>query len=83
MVRRGRRFESVRGLCKSAARRRFLVQNDLVGVERAVGMEPWMEPSGSRRTARSAFAPGTTGEGRDPARPLAGSVILIPLNSPA
>jgi hypothetical protein len=29
MVRRGRRFESVRGLCKSAARRRFLVRLDL------------------------------------------------------
>jgi hypothetical protein len=30
MVRRGRRFESVRGLCKSAAPRRVLVQVDLL-----------------------------------------------------
>ena len=33
----GRRFESVRGLCKSAARRRFFVQIDLLQGERAVG----------------------------------------------
>jgi hypothetical protein len=39
----GRRFESVRGLCKSAGNRRFLVQLDLLGLERAVGMEPFME----------------------------------------
>src|SRR5207248_6043079 len=41
----GRRFESIRGLCKSAARRRFLVQTDLLVVEGAVGMEPFMELS--------------------------------------
>jgi hypothetical protein len=43
MVRRGRRFESVRGLCKSPARRRFCVQVDLHVQPRAVGMEPFME----------------------------------------
>jgi hypothetical protein len=51
----GRRFESVRGLCKSAAaRRRFLVHVDLLLVERAVGMEPFMELSRSRGAQRIA-----------------------------
>ena len=50
MVRRGRQFESVRGLCKSAGNRRFLVQADLLHVERAVGMEPFMKLS--RRQVR-------------------------------
>jgi hypothetical protein len=45
MVRRGRRFESVRGLCQSAVQRRFCVQPDLQGRQRAVGMEPIMELS--------------------------------------
>ena len=31
--------------CKSAARRRFCVQIDLLRIERAVGMEPFMELS--------------------------------------
>src|SRR6266508_4242235 len=44
----GRRFESVRGLCKSAAKRRFFVQSDLLFVAPAVGMEPFMELSRSR-----------------------------------
>jgi len=39
----GLRFESGRGLCKNAARRRFLVQVDLLNVERATGMEPFLE----------------------------------------
>ena len=39
------RFESGRGLCKSAARWRFSVHVDLLVIERAVGMEPFMEPS--------------------------------------
>ena len=34
--------------CKSAARRRFLVQGDLLFVERAVGMELFMELSGTQ-----------------------------------
>jgi hypothetical protein len=51
MVRRGRRFESVRGLCKSAGNRRFLVQGDLLLLRRAVGMEPFMELSSSERLA--------------------------------
>jgi hypothetical protein len=51
-VRRGRRFESVRGLCKSAACRRFFVRIDLLPGERAVGMEPFMEPSGRKRPLR-------------------------------
>jgi hypothetical protein len=33
------------GLCKSAARRRFLVQIDLLSVDRTVGMGPFMELS--------------------------------------
>jgi hypothetical protein len=41
----GLRFESGRGLCKSAARRRFLVHADLRRAQRAVGMEPFMELS--------------------------------------
>jgi hypothetical protein len=58
MVRRGRRFASVRGLCKSAARRRFLVQIDLLNVDRAVGMEPFMELSRPRgRTVEPNFQP--------------------------
>ena len=46
MKRKGgrRRFESVRGLYKDAARRRFCGQDDLLFVARAVGMEPFMEP---------------------------------------
>jgi len=48
MVRRGRRFESVRGLCTSAVRRRFLVQADLLLTQRTVGMEPFMELSRRR-----------------------------------
>jgi hypothetical protein len=44
-------FESVRGLCKSAARRRFCVRVDLQVQPRAVGMEPIMELS-RRRGAR-------------------------------
>lgn len=44
----GRRFETVKGLCKSAARRRSLVQVELRRVERAVGVEPIMELSRSR-----------------------------------
>ena len=40
MVRKGRRFESVRRFCKGAARQHYLVQVDMLRVERAVGMEP-------------------------------------------
>jgi hypothetical protein len=36
----GLRFESGRGLCKSPGKRSFSVQNNLPGVESAVGMEP-------------------------------------------
>jgi len=39
MVRRRRRFESFRGLCNGAARRRLLVQIDLLPGEREVGVE--------------------------------------------
>jgi hypothetical protein len=42
MVRRGRRFESVRGLAKSPLTG-VSVQNDLLFVACAVGMEPFME----------------------------------------
>ena len=34
------------GLAKAAARRRFFVQINLLHVDRAVGVEPFMEPSG-------------------------------------
>jgi hypothetical protein len=43
MVRRGRRFESGRGLCKSPARRRFSVQVDVRSQQRDVGIELFME----------------------------------------
>src|SRR5437763_11906856 len=46
MVRRGRRFESVRGLCKSPAKRGFFVLLRLHCPQRAAGVEPFMEPSG-------------------------------------
>jgi hypothetical protein len=42
MVRRGRRFESVRGLCKRQA---YYDQGYLKPVQRAVAMEPFMELS--------------------------------------
>ena len=42
MVKRGQRFESVRGLAKSPLTG-FVVQNDLLFVARAVGMAPVME----------------------------------------
>jgi hypothetical protein len=45
MVRRGRRFESVRGLCKSAANARFSFRLRLQTAQRVVGMEPFMELS--------------------------------------
>src|SRR6266513_4541695 len=47
MVRRGRRFESVRGLCKSHANRGFSCRSNLHELQHAVGMEPFMEPSDS------------------------------------
>jgi hypothetical protein len=43
------------GFRKSAAYRRFLVQIDLLRVERAVGMEPRMEPSGQERAPGHRF----------------------------
>jgi hypothetical protein len=46
MVRRGSRFESGRGLCKTAADRPFLDQADLFRIERAVRTDPFVEPSG-------------------------------------
>jgi hypothetical protein len=39
----GRRFESVRGLCKSRANRGFFCRRNLHGRQFAVGMEPFME----------------------------------------
>jgi hypothetical protein len=62
MVRRGRRFESARGLCKGPANRRFLFHEYLHDLQRAVGMEPFMEPSGSERaleeSEKSTHSPG-------------------------
>jgi hypothetical protein len=43
MVRRGSTVRVRQRALKSAARRRFLVQIDLLRVDRAVGMEPFME----------------------------------------
>jgi hypothetical protein len=45
----GLRFESGRGLCKSAANRRFVFQLDLQNRQCAVGMGPFMELSVRRR----------------------------------
>jgi hypothetical protein len=42
-VRRGRRLESVRGLYKSPAKRGFFFRVHLLGTQRAVGIEPFME----------------------------------------
>jgi hypothetical protein len=50
----GRRFESVRGLCKSAANRRFLFRLHLQSRQCAVGMEPFVERSGSQRAIETA-----------------------------
>ena len=55
----GRRFESVRGLCKSAGKWRFLDQTSLLRVERAVGMERFMELS-----ARSGISARTQADDR-------------------
>jgi len=49
MVRRGRRFESVRGLCKRPARRPLIAQIQLLLFQRGVGMEPLVELSSSER----------------------------------
>jgi hypothetical protein len=49
MVGGGRRFESVRGLCKIPAKRGFFFRVGLQDPQRAVGMEPFMEPSGRVR----------------------------------
>jgi hypothetical protein len=52
MVRRGLRFESGRGLCKSAASQRFRFRIHLHYFQRAPGMEPFMEipgPEGAHR----------------------------------
>ena len=53
MVRRGRRFESVRGLCKSPAKRYLFFRVRLHNRQRAVGMEPFVEPSGREAPAES------------------------------
>src|SRR5450759_2596734 len=44
MVRRGPRFESVRGLCKRPANRGFCWWIELLQIQRAVGIEPFVEP---------------------------------------
>jgi hypothetical protein len=45
----GKEGSTVRVPYEIAARRRFFVQTNLLHVERAVGMEPFMEPSGRAR----------------------------------
>jgi hypothetical protein len=54
MVRKGRRFESARGLCNSLAKRLLSDQTHLHDLQRAVRMEPFMELSGSKGALRSA-----------------------------
>ena len=49
---RSRRFESVRGLCKRPAQRPLIAQSHLLLVQHAVGMEPFMEPSGRKLLLR-------------------------------
>src|SRR6266498_2046303 len=63
----GRRFESVRGLCKSPVNRSFCVQVDLLLVECAVGMEPFMELSVSDRLG-DRVSSGNTSAGDPPGR---------------
>src|SRR5436305_8736680 len=48
----GRRYESVRGLCKRPAQRLLIAQSHLLLVQHAVGMEPFMEPSGRKLLLR-------------------------------
>src|SRR5947207_13019082 len=50
--RRGRRFESVRGLFKRPAQRPLIAQSHLLLVQHAVGMEPCMAPSGRKLLLR-------------------------------
>src|SRR4029453_6416246 len=53
-----RRFESVRGLCKSAAYRRLFCRRNLHNLQRAVGKEPFMElPGPERRWGSGASSP--------------------------
>src|SRR5436309_1270740 len=59
MVRRGRGFESVRGLCKSPGNLAFFVRIDLLLVDRAVVMELFMELSVSE-PLRSRVSSGNT-----------------------
>jgi hypothetical protein len=72
MVRRGRRFESVRGICKVPANRGLPYQLDLHHFEHASGMEPIMELPDQRRCSpspRTRRSPALMGRpGPDPPR---------------
>src|SRR2546430_1752686 len=58
MVRRGRRFESVRGLLqKPRIMGLFVSDRDLQVLERGAGMEPFMEPSGRKRAPGEGTGP--------------------------
>jgi hypothetical protein len=65
MVRRGRRFESVRGLFKSPGKRGFFFCQNWHDLQCAVGMEPFMEPSGLERNLFVADRPQTSRARRD------------------
>jgi hypothetical protein len=57
MVRRGSTVRARQRALQSAAGRRFLVQDNLLVVERAVDMEPFMElPRSERRRAEATAA---------------------------
>jgi hypothetical protein len=47
----GRQFESASGLCKVPANRRFIFRQNLHDYQRAVRMEPVVEPSGPERSS--------------------------------
>jgi hypothetical protein len=58
MVRRGRRFESVRGLCKIPGNRPFLVEAGLHELQRAVGTKPSWSFQVEKRRSNYADQPG-------------------------
>ena len=56
----GRRFESVRGLCKSPGNRGFSFRLDLQDLQLAQGMEPFMELTGLKDPSIAVGAPATS-----------------------
>jgi hypothetical protein len=64
MVRRGRRFESVRGLCKRPGNRAFFSLIDLQAFHRAVRMEPFMSLQTRNLRRKGPFCAPTPSERR-------------------